>query len=137
MGYGKKLKEYIDKKGTNVRKIAKETGISATTLYSIIQRDTRIRLDYAIKIANVLDIDISEINDEILLPDTEMMPPHGISNSTYNTLLNLDKKQCQLLDEVLRNFFILDDDGREQILVLVKCMKRQQERKEITVNDNL
>ncbi len=36
MGDGKKLKEFIDSKGTNVRKIAKETGISATTLYTII-----------------------------------------------------------------------------------------------------
>lgn len=38
MGDGKKLKEILDSKGTNVRQIAKATGISATTLYSIIQR---------------------------------------------------------------------------------------------------
>ena len=31
-------KEILDSKGTNVRQIAKATGISATTLYSIIQR---------------------------------------------------------------------------------------------------
>ena len=37
MGDGKNLKKYLDEKGTNVRKIAKATGISATTLYSIIQ----------------------------------------------------------------------------------------------------
>ena len=29
MGDGKKLKKYLDEKGTNVRKIAKATGISA------------------------------------------------------------------------------------------------------------
>ena len=34
MGDGKNLKKYLDEKGTNVRKIAKATGISATTLYS-------------------------------------------------------------------------------------------------------
>ena len=39
MGDGKKLKEILDEKGTNVRKISKATGISATTLYSIIQKD--------------------------------------------------------------------------------------------------
>ena len=33
MGDGKKLKEILDSKGTNVRQIAKATGISATTLY--------------------------------------------------------------------------------------------------------
>ena len=36
MGDGKKLKEILDSKKTNVRQIAKATGISATTLYSII-----------------------------------------------------------------------------------------------------
>ena len=47
MGDGSKLKEYLDVKGTNVRRIAKATGISATTLYSIIQKDSNIRFDYA------------------------------------------------------------------------------------------
>ena len=46
MGDGKKLKEYLDEKGTNVRRIAKETGISATTLYTIIQKDSNIRFDF-------------------------------------------------------------------------------------------
>lgn len=49
MGDGKKLKEILDSKGTNVRQIAKATGISATTLYSIIQRilisDLTLHLD--------------------------------------------------------------------------------------------
>ena len=44
MGDGRKLKEILDIKGTNVRQIAKATGISATTLYSIIQKDSNIRL---------------------------------------------------------------------------------------------
>ena len=33
MGDGKKLKEYLDEKGTNVRRIAKETGISVIDAY--------------------------------------------------------------------------------------------------------
>ena len=33
MGDGKKLKEILDSKGTNVRNIEKENGISATTIY--------------------------------------------------------------------------------------------------------
>ena len=43
MGDGKKLKEWLDRKGTNVRRIAKETSISPTTLYTIIQKDANIR----------------------------------------------------------------------------------------------
>ena len=61
MGDGKKLKEILDSKGTNVRQIAKATGISATTLYSIIQKDSNIRFDFALRLANELEIDVNEI----------------------------------------------------------------------------
>ena len=61
MGDGKKLKEILDIKGTNVRQIAKATGISATTLYSIIQKDSNIRFDFALRLANELEIDVNEI----------------------------------------------------------------------------
>ena len=61
MGDGKKLKEILDSKGTNVRQIAKATGISATTLYSIIQKDSNIRFDFALRLANELEIDVIQI----------------------------------------------------------------------------
>ena len=61
MGDGKRLKEIIDAKGTNVRKVAKASGISGSTLYSIIQKDTNIRFDYALRLANEFDIDVNEI----------------------------------------------------------------------------
>ena len=38
MGDGKNLKKYLDEKGTNVRKIAKATGISATTIFNYSKR---------------------------------------------------------------------------------------------------
>ena len=50
-----------DSKNTNVRQIAKATGISATTLYSIIQKDSPIRFDFALQLANELEIDVNEI----------------------------------------------------------------------------
>lgn len=58
MGDGKKLKEYVKSKGTNVRRIAKATGIPATTLYSIIQKDSNIRIEYALPLASALGVDI-------------------------------------------------------------------------------
>ena len=61
MGDGLKLKEIIDKKGTNVRKVAMATGISASTLYTIIQKDSNIRFDFALRLADELDIDVNEI----------------------------------------------------------------------------
>ena len=61
MGDGKRLKEILDEKGTNVRKLAKATFINASTLYAIIQKDSNIRFDWALRIANELDIDVHEI----------------------------------------------------------------------------
>ena len=70
MGDGKNLKKYLDEKGTNVRKIAKATGISATTLYSIIQKDSNIRFDFALRLANELQIDVNEICSASPFSDT-------------------------------------------------------------------
>ena len=61
MGDGKHLKELIDAKGTNVRQLAKASGLKASTLYSIIQKDTNIRFDYGLRIANELGVDVSEV----------------------------------------------------------------------------
>ena len=61
MGDGLKLKKFLDEKGTNVRQIAKQTGISPTTLYSIIQKDSNLRFDWALRIANILEIEVDEI----------------------------------------------------------------------------
>ena len=61
MGYGKNLKYILDDKGMTVKELAKKAGIAPTTLYSIIQRDTAIRFDTALKISNILDIPINSI----------------------------------------------------------------------------
>ena len=60
MGDGKKLKEILDSKCTNVRQIAKATRISATTLYSIIQKNSNIRFDFALRLANELEINMND-----------------------------------------------------------------------------
>lgn len=60
IGDGKKLKEILDSKGTNIRQIAKATRISATTLYSIIQKNSNIRFNFALRLANELEININD-----------------------------------------------------------------------------
>jgi len=61
MGDGRRLKEILDERNMSVRSVAKQAGISPTTLYTIVQNDTAIRFDFALRIANVLDIETSEI----------------------------------------------------------------------------
>lgn len=60
VGDGKKLKEILDSKCTNVRQIAKATRISATTLYSIIQKNSNIRFNFALRLANELEINMND-----------------------------------------------------------------------------
>ena len=139
MGDGKKLKEFIDSKGTNVRKIAKETGISATTLYTIIQKDTNIRFDFALRLANALDIDVNEICSTSPFSG-KMMPletlpdfPSGINealdssrikaylkNSLYPLMALFGKNSMPDVDNLLTSFYQLDDEARQEIVETIQ-----------------
>lgn len=135
MGDGKKLKEHIDNKGTNVRKIAKETGISATTLYTIIQKDANIRFDFALRLANALDIDVNEIcstspfSNSASNLDTLPELPSGLNaaldSSRIKTylkyslypLMNLfGKNSMPDVDCLLTSFYQLDDEARKEVV---------------------
>ena len=123
------LKKYLDEKGTNVRKIAKATGISATTLYSIIQKDSNIRFDFALRLANELQIDVNEICSASPFSDTikeeEIYPtlPDGLNgaldasrvktylkNSMYPLMYLFGKNSMPDVDNLLTSFYQLDDE---------------------------
>lgn len=139
MGDGKKLKEYIDCKGTNVRKIAKETGISATTLYTIIQKDSNIRFDFALRLANVLEIDVNEICSVSpfsgTLTEQDVYPtlPEGLNgaldasriktyltNSLYPLMHLFGKKSMPDVDNLLTSFYQLDDEARKEVVETIQ-----------------
>ena len=153
MGDGKNLKKYLDEKGTNVRKIAKATGISATTLYSIIQKDTSIRFDFALRISNALNVEVSDIcsdsalkaenwSDEknIVLPEL----PSGLDkvldgnriktylkNSLYPLMEMFGKNNMPKIDEHLTNYYQLTDEGRNDVDQFIKAqlqIKKDPER---------
>jgi transcriptional regulator with XRE-family HTH domain len=139
MGDGKKLKEYIDSKGTNVRKIAKETGISATTLYTIIQKDSNIRFDFALRLANALEIDVNEIcstspfSDDISEEETYPSLPSGLNvvldssriktylkNSLYPLMHLFGKNSMPDVDNLLTSFYQLDDEARKEVVETIQ-----------------
>jgi transcriptional regulator with XRE-family HTH domain len=134
MGDRKRLKEIIDEKGTNVRKIAKASGISAITLYSIIQKDSNIRFDFALRLANELEIDVNKIcsaspfSGEI--SENEIYPtlPDGLNgaldgsrvktylkNSLYPLMYLFGKNSMPDVDNLLTSFYQLDDEARKGI----------------------
>ena len=137
MGDGKNLKKILDAQQKSVRWLSKETTISPTTLYSIIQKDTAIRFDFALRIANVLNVEVSDIcsdsalqaedwSDEsrITLPEL----PHGfdkvldenriktyLKNSLYPLMEMFGKNNLPKLDEHLTNYYQLTDEGRRDV----------------------
>ena len=139
MGDGKNLKKYLDEKGTNVRKIAKATGISATTLYSIIQKDSNIRFDFALRLANELQIDVNEICSASpfsgTIKEEEIYPtlPDGLNgaldasrvktylkNSMYPLMYLFGKNSMPDVDNLLTSFYQLDDEARQEVVETIR-----------------
>lgn len=64
MGYGTKIKKMLKDKKISIKELAKQTGISLNTLYSITKRDSEnVDFEILIKIALYLEIDITELID--------------------------------------------------------------------------
>lgn len=51
MGDGANLKKVLDIQGRNIRELSKKTGVKASTLYTIVKRDTGIKEGVAMKLA--------------------------------------------------------------------------------------
>lgn len=134
MGDGKRLKELIDRKYTTVRKVAKATGIKASTLYSTISSDSNIRVDNAIRIAKVLEVDITDIcaaSSDALTEDT-------LNNlDPIVSLMNLyGPSGLPDVDKFLTYYYMLDDKCRQEVMDFLqfklqwnKVPKREEEIK--------
>lgn len=138
MGDGKNLKELIDAKGTNVRQLAKASGLKASTLYSIIQKDTNIRFDYALRIANELGVDVNEVcsaspfsgelnEDEIYMTvkdHTGLLDKSRVKDyllySMYPLMMLYGKNAMPDVDNLLTSFYQLDDEARNEIVDTIK-----------------
>ena len=111
------------------------TGISPTTLYSIINKDSDIRLDMALLLADELKVDVGEICDAKDLIEGDYLTgknlPGGINSEVVKRYLKnrieplvslYGEKNMYLMDEVLRSFYQLDDGGRDDVLKIVKIL---------------
>lgn len=143
MGDGKRLKEILDNQQKSVRWLSKETTISPTTLYSIIQKDTGIRYDFALRISNALNVEVSDIcsdkeltsenwsdDNRIELPEL----PEGLNGildgnrvkrylkfSLYPLMSLFGKHNMPILDEHLTNYYQLTDEGRNDVDAFIKA----------------
>lgn len=139
MGYGKNLKEILDRKNMTVKELARRAGIAPTTIYSIIQRDAAIRFDTALKISNILDIPISSICKDNPYDDMETLPElpsdsekrniasHKnayISDRTARILKKFDYAELPMVDELIADLYVLDDATRRDLFEYMKVLKK-------------
>ena len=60
----KTVKEQLENKGMTIYRLSKETGIFEQTLYSMLNGNTSSpKLDNAVKVAKVLDIDLNNLKE--------------------------------------------------------------------------
>lgn len=133
MSYGARLKEILKEKNMSVKELSKKANINQSTLYTIIRRDTSIRYDHAIRIASILDIDVSEICKINPYDVGETLPKlisefggllTQVNKNSYekyrlDSVLNLfDYQDFPKIDQLLCNFFTLSDEGRNVCLII-------------------
>ena len=134
MGDGQRLKDILKEKNTNVRKIAMQTGISATTLYSAIQKDSSIRFDNALRLANALGVEVTDIctaapfSEELASEDLypTVPDPKGkldkvrVEQYTKYSLMPLmelyGKTGISDVDMMLTYFYTLTDESRKEVV---------------------
>ncbi len=142
MGDGQNLKRVLEEKGSNIRKISKITGITASTLYNIVQKDGNLRYDWALRIANVLDIEPEEICENSpfsgALTKEDVYPtvrdPKGkldnlrIKGYLEGSLIHLLKLYGPTampdLDKILTDFYQLDDEARSEVIQFLNMKKK-------------
>lgn len=67
MGIGKKLSEILEQKGVNPNELAEDTGISSSTIYSIIKRDnSKIDIQALLKICKSLGVKADVFYEEYM-----------------------------------------------------------------------
>lgn len=147
VGDGSKLKQILDDKNMTITRLAKETGMNQQTLYSIVKRDSYIRYDFALRIANVLEIDVNDICEdnpykEIEVGDKEILPsfPTELSGILDNNRLKryvtgqmlplfsffgIDK--MPEVDRHLVNYYRLTDEARHELDQYLEFMLQSKE----------
>lgn len=136
MGYGQNLKNFLDEKNMTVKGLARKVHIAPTTLYSIIQRDSPIRFDLALKISNILDVPIESLckdnpYDEMgeampKLPkyDKPSVNDAYVSQKTRFVMRLFDFDELPKVDQLIVDLYTLDDDARRDLFEYIKIMKK-------------
>ena len=108
--------------------------MAISSVYSIIQKDSNIRFDFALRLANELEIDMNEICAASpfsgAITEEEIYPtlPDGLNgaldgnrvkvylkNSLYPLMYLFGKNSMPDVDNLLTSFYQLDDEARKEV----------------------
>lgn len=65
MGVGARLEEIVKKRGTNLHRLAVDSGVPYQTLHSVVKRDSdKIEIDYLIRISHTLGVSTEAFSSE-------------------------------------------------------------------------
>lgn len=99
MGIGNKLSTLLEKNNTNPNELAKQVGVSAQTIYSIIKRDSKkADIEVLLKIADILGVTVEYFVDDSKIYTTNI-------NSGFSSL-DLD---------FLEKYHTLDLHGKDMV----------------------
>lgn len=114
MGLGKRLEDIIISRNLKVTQVAAMANVSASTLYSIIDRDNKkIDIDVLIRICKALEVS----TDYILQSEDDS---ETIKLNTIHNTANLSKDKQRLLEM----YDLLDDIEKGEILGELKAMTK-------------
>ena len=113
--------------------------MSNLLLQFAIQKDSNIRFDFALRLANELQIDVNEICSASPFSDTikeeEIYPtlPDGLNgaldasrvktylkNSMYPLMYLFGKNSMPDVDNLLTSFYQLDDESRQEVVETIR-----------------
>lgn len=109
MAFGKELGRVLDEKHMTVKKLANDTGIPVTTLYSAITKDSdTVNMDYLKRICKVLGSVYS----------TKLLKKMGLEFSIELISFEIDEDERKLLD----CYRSLGSEGKDVIMSFIKIM---------------
>ena len=139
MGYGKNLKQALDDNHMTVKELSQLADVSATTLYSCIQRDSSVRFDIALRIATILNIDINTIckmnpftdlgsMSEYITKAVDQLSEKNYISYTQEQLLPIIKlfeyQELNNITQLISLYYSLDQDGRTQVFDMIEVTSR-------------
>ncbi len=132
---GSDLKELIEKRNLNVRKVSMMAGIRPSTLYAVVQQDRKPSLGILLKLAEVLPIRIDNIKKRGLTGNSDASSNDlPLTEDAVRILRKLQPEKQYMIDKMIYHLDKMDDVGWSEALDMIKILRRMHTRNTDTVS---